>query len=73
MMSIAMTEDSLWDDMAKLNALYEELCWAHDDTLSFSIEDGRIVITNVSQSEDFDIIFNPDDEFIDRMNEDTLE
>jgi hypothetical protein len=38
--------DQLWEDMATLNSLYEELCWDHDDELSFTLENGRIVITN---------------------------
>ena len=25
--------NQLYDDMERLNALYEELCWAHDDEL----------------------------------------
>ena len=38
--------DAMWEDMAKLNALYEELCWDHDDELMFTHESGRVVITN---------------------------
>ena len=26
--------NQLYEDMEKLNALYEELCWDHDDELS---------------------------------------
>jgi len=39
--------NDLWEDMATLNTLYEELMWEHDDELQFTIEDGRIVITNL--------------------------
>ena len=46
-----MSEESehindLWEDMNRLNALYEELMWSHDDRLEFIIENGRIVIIN---------------------------
>ena len=40
--------EQLWIDIAKLDALYEELCWAHDDELIFTIEDGRVVISNAT-------------------------
>ena len=40
----------LWIDLEKLNALYEELCWGHDDELVFRIEGNRVVISNASQS-----------------------
>jgi|TARA_B100000287_G_C19984173_1_gene523745 hypothetical protein len=38
----------LWADMATLNALYEELCWDHDDVLEFvpDYENNRIIIQN---------------------------
>ena len=42
--------NQLYEDMEKLNALYEELCWGHDDELEFSIEylkgNGRVIIRN---------------------------
>ena len=41
----------LWDDMARLNALYEELMWDHDDELEFIMENGRIVIYNKTKEE----------------------
>ena len=44
--------NDLWEDMATLNTLYEELCWDHDDDLMFTIEGDRIVIRNVSQEEE---------------------
>ncbi len=38
----------LWNDMAKLNALYGELCWGHEDILEFvaDYENNRIIIRN---------------------------
>ena len=32
------TPTDLWDDMDKLNCLYEELEWDHTDYLEFTIE-----------------------------------
>ena len=47
--------NALYEDMKKLNALYEELCWGHDDELEFQIEylrgKGRITIKNKTQQE----------------------
>ena len=28
------------------NALYEELCWGHDDELVFTHENGRVIVYN---------------------------
>jgi len=42
-------ENALWEDMRKLNALYEELCWGHEDELQFTHEEGRVVIYNKTQ------------------------
>ena len=39
-------ENALWEDMRRLNALYEELCWGYDDELVFTHENGRDVIFN---------------------------
>ena len=62
-------ENALYEDMARLNALFEELCWPHDDELTIRIEDDHIVIRNLAQEmRDIDITFTPDDDFIDRMN-----
>ena len=41
----------LWEDMDRLNNLYEELCWPHDDPLTFQIEGDRIVIRNPLQEQ----------------------
>ena len=38
--------NDLYDDMRRLNALYEALMWSNDDELQFIIENGRIVILN---------------------------
>lgn len=47
--------NQLYEDMEKLNTLYEELCWGHDDELEFIIEylqgKGKIVIKNKTQQE----------------------
>jgi len=38
--------NQLYEDMDKLNALYEELMWDPDDELVFTHENGRIIIYN---------------------------
>ena len=38
--------NALYEDMERLNALYEELCWGYDDELVFTHENGRVVIYN---------------------------
>ena len=38
----------LYEDMSFLNSLYEELMWDVNDDLQFSIENGKIVITNLN-------------------------
>ena len=43
------TPTDLWEDMARLNTLYEELCWDNNDVLDFIIEGNRIVIKNASK------------------------
>ena len=53
----------MWDDMARLNALYEELCWNHTDQLTMRIEDNRIVISNPFQEQrdsNIDVVSRPD-------------
>ena len=44
--------NDLWEDMQRLNALYEELMWDNDDVLDFTpdYKHDRIIITNISQS-----------------------
>jgi len=41
--------NQLYEDMEKLDALYSELCWGHDDELIFTHENGRVVIYNKTQ------------------------
>jgi hypothetical protein len=43
--------NDLWEDMARLNMLYEELCWDHDDVLEFvpDYNEDVIVIRNKSK------------------------
>ena len=41
--------NDLWEDMDRLNMLYEELMWDHDDELQFFVEGNRIVIRNLDQ------------------------
>jgi len=47
--------NQLYEDLGKLNALYEELCWGNDDELVFRIEyfkgNSRVVITNKTLEE----------------------
>ena len=39
-------ENALWEDMRRLNALYEELCWGYDDELVFTHDGKKIIIYN---------------------------
>ena len=41
--------NQLYDDMERLNALYEELCWGYHDELVFTHENGRVIIYNKTQ------------------------
>ena len=43
------TPTDLWDDMDKLNKLYDELNLSHRDYLEFAIEDNHITIRNKSK------------------------
>ena len=38
--------DALWQDMQKLDDLYEELLWHPDDELQFTHDGQKIIITN---------------------------
>jgi transcriptional regulator with PAS, ATPase and Fis domain len=38
--------EQLYEDMEKLDALFSELCWGHDDELIFTHENGRVIIYN---------------------------
>ncbi len=44
--------NDLWEDMDRLNALYEELMWDHKDKLEFvpDYNNNRIIINNVSMN-----------------------
>ena len=44
--------NDLYEDMERLNALYEELMWAHDVALDFSAdyENNRIIISLKDES-----------------------
>jgi len=41
----------LWEDMEKLNDLFEELRWPHTDPLTFLIDGDKIVIRNILQEQ----------------------
>ena len=43
--------NDLWEDMDRLNALYEELMWPHEDELEFIPDhaNDRIIIQNRSR------------------------
>ena len=43
------TPTDLWDDMKKLNTLYEALGWDHRDSLEIAIENNHITIRNKSR------------------------
>ena len=53
-----MTEPgTLYEDMERLNALYEELMWPHTDRLTIRIEGDHIVVRNLSQEQrDSDVL-----------------
>ena len=48
--------NDLWEDMVRLNALYEELMWDSLDVLEFAAdyENDRIIITNKTRRKDKD-------------------
>jgi len=45
--------NDLWEDMDRLNALYEEMMWPHDDVIEFIPDHAksRIIIRNRSMEE----------------------
>ena len=43
--------NALYEDMEKLNALYEELCWGYDDELVFTHDGKQIIVYNKTQKE----------------------
>ena len=46
--------NDLWEDMDRLNSLYEELMWGNDDVLEFvpDYKNDRIIIKNKSKELD---------------------
>jgi len=38
--------NALYEDIEKLNALYEELCWDPDDELVFTHDGNEVIIYN---------------------------
>ena len=43
--------DALWQDIQKLDDMYEELLWHPDDELQFTHDGKRIIITNKTLEE----------------------
>ena len=43
--------NQLYEDMEKLNALYEELCWDHDDELIFTHDGKEVIIYNKTKEQ----------------------
>jgi hypothetical protein len=43
--------NALYEDMDKLNALYEELCWDYDDELIFTHDGEKILVINKTQKD----------------------
>ena len=41
--------DALWQDIQKLDDLYEELLWHPDDELQFTHDGKRVIIINKTQ------------------------
>ena len=44
-------ENALWEDMRRLNSLYEELRWDYDDELVFTHDGKRVIVFNKTQEE----------------------
>ena len=43
--------DALYQDVQKLNDMYEELLWHHDDVLQFTHDGSKIIIINQTLEE----------------------
>jgi|TARA_B100002019_G_scaffold257800_1_gene242110 hypothetical protein len=43
--------NALYEDMEKLNALYEELCWDPDDELVFTHDGKEIIVYNKTKEQ----------------------
>ena len=50
--------DALWEDVQKLDDLYEELLWHPDDELQFTHDGKRIIIINKTLEERDKIWYN---------------
>jgi hypothetical protein len=46
--------NALYEDMQKLDDLYEELCWDPDDDLQFTHDGERVLIINRTRQVDRD-------------------
>jgi len=46
--------NQLYEDMEKLNALYEELCWDHNDELVFTHDGKEVIIYNKTKEKNDD-------------------
>ena len=42
--------NALYEDMSRLNALYEELCWDHEDELVFTHDGSKVIIANKTKN-----------------------
>jgi len=42
--------NALWEDMAKLQAMYDELLWEDDDELVITHDNERVIIHNKTRS-----------------------
>ena len=49
--SLMPNPNALWEDMEKLNMLYEELCWDPDDELIFTHDGTEIIIFNKTKEQ----------------------
>ena len=43
--------NALWEDIQKLDDLYEVFMWHHDDELQFTHDGERVIIINRTQQE----------------------
>ena len=57
-------ENALWEDMRKLNDLYEELLWHPDDLLQFTHDGERIIIINTTLENKMKFGFTPEAEVL---------
>ena len=43
--------NALYEDMIRLDALYQELCWDPDDELVFTHDGEKVLVINKTQTE----------------------